>query len=115
MLPPVRNLLAQPLLLILVNVLEVLEIGGALRDQRPLLQQRQSVLGQALVALEALDILEELLAREALERVADLALEFLGEVRDGGAALGLFFGDGFFGAWVLAVVCVSFLLFPSRR
>ena len=91
--PPVRNLLTQPLLLLLINILKILEARRVLRDERALAQQRQDVLGQALLALEAGHVLEEALARDALERVADLTLEVLGEVRDGLAALLLGFGD----------------------
>lgn len=77
-----RDLLPEPLLLPLANVLQVLEPRRVLRDQRPLLQQGKDVLGQPLLLPEARDILEELVARDALERVTDLALEVLGEVRD---------------------------------
>lgn len=110
MLPPIRHLLPQPLLLLLVNVVQVLKLRGALRDERALLQQRENVLREAPLLVEARDVVEELVARDALEGVADLALEGLGEVRDGGAALGFFFCEavlGVLGRRVLAGGLVS--------
>ena len=105
-----RNLLTQPLLLLLINILKILEARRILRDERALAQQRQDVLRQALLALEAGHVLEEALARDALERVADLALEVLGEVRDGLAALLFGFGDALF-VFAAGVLSVRLLCF----
>lgn len=106
--PPVRDLLPQPLLLLVVEVLQVLEGGRVLCHEGALLEQGQGVLGQALFIDEAGDVLEELVARDALEGVLDLTLQVLGEDCEGLSALLLFGGLGAFLGWgVRAVMSVS--------
>ena len=61
-----RHLLPKPLPLPIVKLLQVLEARRVLRDQRPLLQEGEDVLGEPLLLPEARDVLEKLVARDTL-------------------------------------------------
>ena len=56
-----------------------MEGGGFLRDKCTLLEQRENVLGEALLLLEAGDILEEGFAGDSLQGIPNFTFEVLVE------------------------------------
>lgn len=82
------HLVTQGRLLLLGQVSERLEAGGVLRDEGAALQEREGLLGEALVLPPLGDVLEELGAGDALERVLDLAGDVLREAGDVLAVVG---------------------------
>lgn len=79
MLPSVCGLLPQSSLLVLIQLIDALKSSRVLCHEGALLEQRENVAGQALCSLEVLDIGEEGVLGDALERVSDLALKVLGQ------------------------------------
>ncbi|TKW51521.1 hypothetical protein CTA1_1312 [Colletotrichum tanaceti] len=77
---PVRHLFAQGLPLVLVELVDGLEQGRALRHEGALLEQREDVVRQRVGPLVRRHLLEELRLGDAPERVLDLALEVLGQL-----------------------------------
>lgn len=87
MAPSVGDFPAQGRLVILIQVAELLEAGGALRDEGALFEKRQDVFWQALFLLKRRHARKELVAGDADERVLDFGL---GRLADGGELLGRF-------------------------
>lgn len=82
-LPPVRHLLAQRVPLRFVELLDGLEECRVLRDESALFQQREDVFGQVVFLVICCYLVEEFYFGDAFEGVLDLALEVLGEFRNG--------------------------------
>lgn len=77
-----HDLIPQRFLVGLVQVLERLEASRILGDESAASQQRQYVLWKAFLPLELGDIFEKLFARDALERVPNLAGHVLCQTAD---------------------------------
>lgn len=78
--PLVSNLLSQSLLLLLVELLDSLKLSWILGYKGPRSKKRQGVFGHPFLPLELGNILEELVAGDAFEGIADFAGHVLGEL-----------------------------------
>lgn len=80
--PLVVDLVVESVHLLLGELLLAVDqvgLGGVLGDERSLLEDRE-VLGELMVGAPGLDVVHQLRPGDALERVADLGLEVVGQV-----------------------------------